>query len=95
MKNIEDWFLPDEIPMPDSKEPEYTIKVEVMVDGVEHTGFYEFDSKKWWVNFGGMTVGHQKIHSWEIDGWKYNDKAQQKQALIDMMRGDEELGLYD
>lgn len=24
-----------------------------------------------------------------------NDKAQQKQALIDMMRGDEELGLYD
>lgn len=24
-----------------------------------------------------------------------HDKAQQKQALIDMMRGDEELGLYD
>ena len=24
-----------------------------------------------------------------------NDKEQQKQALIDMMRGDEELGLYD
>ena len=23
------------------------------------------------------------------------DKAQQKQALIDMMRGDEEIGLYD
>lgn len=24
-----------------------------------------------------------------------NDKRKQKQALIDMMRGDEELGLYD
>ena len=24
-----------------------------------------------------------------------NDKAQQKQALIDTMRGDEEIGLYD
>lgn len=78
MKNIEDWFLPDEIPMPDSKEPEYTIKVEVMVDGVEYTGFYEFESKKWWVNFGGMTVGHQKIYSWEIDGWKYIEDGGEK-----------------
>jgi hypothetical protein len=24
-----------------------------------------------------------------------HDKAQQKQALIDMMRGDEEIGLYN
>ena len=31
---------------------------------------------------------------WEVIG-NIHDKAQQKQALIDMMRGDEELGLYD
>ena len=30
-----------------------------------------------------------------LGGSIHHDKAQQKQALIDMMRGDAELGLYD
>ncbi len=33
--------------------------------------------------------------SGELDRFHINDKDEQKQALIDMMRGDEEIGLYD
>ena len=33
--------------------------------------------------------------SGELDRVQVNTKTEQKQALIDMMRGDEEIGLYD
>lgn len=42
--------------------------------------------------FGNLSC--ESFDKFEIIG-NIHDKAQQKQALIDMMRGDEELGLYD
>lgn len=55
----------------------------------EYMGYKNGEGETYLIHFYGS---HEE--SFEIIG-NIHDKAQQKQALIDMMRGDEELGLYD
>ena len=55
----------------------------------EYMGYKNGEGETYLIHFYRL---HEE--SFEIIG-NIHDKAQQKQALIDMMRGDEELGLYD
>lgn len=43
--------------------------VNVWIDGEMYDAY--FTEGSWWVHYGGMTVGHRKIGTDEIEGWEY------------------------
>jgi hypothetical protein len=48
-----------------------SIEVDVFIGGEKFDAFYDTEKKSWWVDFGGMTVGHRKTDIDDIDGWDY------------------------
>lgn len=55
-----------------TEEPEYSVDVIVCIDGSEFEAYYDFDDRCWWVDWGGISVGHYKTSHWDIEYWRYS-----------------------
>jgi hypothetical protein len=61
-------------PMIMSEENEgVTIEVGVVINGFEFKGYFESESQSWWVDLGGITIGHRETSSDDIEKWYYLD----------------------
>lgn len=52
----------------DIDSPPEPLEVIVLIEGNEYNAYYTDD--KWWVDYGGMTVGHKMIDEADIEGWR-------------------------
>ena len=68
--NYPDNTLPDRMDF-DGCDGEYTIEVGVIIEGKHFKGYYEPQIGKWWVDYGGFTVGNRQTDNDEIEGWYY------------------------
>jgi len=61
----------------ESDEPE-SIEVGVIIEGEHFEGYYDHDRGNWWIDFGGITVGHRLYDDDYFEGWYYLDKKNEK-----------------
>ena len=65
-----DHTLPDRMDFDDG-DGEYTIIVGVIIEEEHFKAFYEPKIGKWWVEYGGFSVGYMQTDNDEIKGWYY------------------------
>lgn len=68
--NFPDNILPDKLDF-EGCDGEYTIEVGVIIEKQHFKGYYEPETDKWWIDYGGFTVGHRQTDTDEIEGWYY------------------------
>ena len=78
LANSNNALLPVVVFLPTTKLPEReyedepeSVEVGVMIEGEHFTAYYNYDDEYWWVHFGGITAGHQKLDDYDVEGWYY------------------------
>jgi hypothetical protein len=71
-------LLLSDVYFPDTKLPEReydnepeSIEVGVIIENEHFKAYYNHDDKCWWVDYGGMSVGHRKLDDYDVQGWYY------------------------
>ena len=65
-------FLPKtKLPEKEYEDEPESVEVGVVIEGEHFTAFYNYDDQHWWVDFGGITVGHRKLDDYDVEGWYY------------------------
>ena len=69
-------FQANEVPVTNDNEDdgEYTYEVGVVINNEHFKGYVEVETKKWHVDYGGISVGHRQTDEDEIDYWYYLPK---------------------
>jgi hypothetical protein len=79
--NSNNALLPAVVFLPDTKLPEKeygdepeSVEVGVIIESEHFKAYYNHDDEHWWVHYGGLTVGHQKLDYYDVEGWYYLGK---------------------
>ena len=49
----------------------YTVEVGVVMENEHFTGYVEIESEEWYIDLGGITMGHRQFDKDEIEYWYY------------------------
>lgn len=63
----------EEVPPKEDEEYPESIEVATKVNGEWFQGYYNHAERNWWIDFGGITVGHRLIDNNELDEWRLKE----------------------
>jgi len=65
-------FLPDnKLPEREQEDEPESVEVGVIIESEHFKAYYDHDRESWWVDWGGITVGHRLLDDYDVEGWYY------------------------